>query len=122
MFEGEIHFFGGGGIDFTRQHFVIETQRSEQLVKMTKKEDLEIRLRFPSCSSFEVTGENFPWFRTNIVILCFAYYQQKSCYSFDGTLNYIGDSNYEHYRGRLTKYRIIFGEQGYIVDDRCILV
>ena len=47
MFEGEIHFFGGynytndNGTDLSRQHFVIETKRSDQLVKMTKKNDLE---------------------------------------------------------------------------------
>ena len=57
LFEGEMHFFGGYtysvGIDLTRQHFVIETQRSGQLAKMTRKENLEIGFRFPSCSSFE---------------------------------------------------------------------
>ena len=45
LFEGDIHFFGGFDYssyyqtydgDFTRQHFVIETQRSGQLIKMTK--------------------------------------------------------------------------------------
>ena len=42
LFEGEIHFFGGNnytkfdeGIDLSRQHFVIETKRSGQLVKMS---------------------------------------------------------------------------------------
>ena len=41
LFEGEIHFFGGyrSEIDLSRQHFVIETKRSGQTVKMTKKED-----------------------------------------------------------------------------------
>ena len=43
LFQGELHFFGGGltdGTDFRRQHFVIETQRSSQLIRMTEKEDL----------------------------------------------------------------------------------
>ena len=108
LFEGEIHFFGGysNKIDITRQHFVIETQRSGQLVKMMKKEDLEIGFSKASCSSFEITSEYFPWFKTNVVILCFDYYKKKSCYSFDGKLNgkLIGDSNYEHNLGGLTKY------------------
>ena len=70
---------------------------------MTKKEDLEIGLRSPSCSSFEMTAKYFLWFRTSVVILCFDSGHEKSCYSFDGTLNYIGDSNYKHCYGmRLT--------------------
>ena len=102
LFQGEIHFFGGypvtypyKGIDFTRQHFVIETKRTGQLVKMSKKEDLEIGIAGASCSSFE----------PKFVVLCFDFYHQKSCYSFDGQLNYIGDSNYEHFDGGLTKYK-----------------
>ena len=110
LFEGEMHFFGGrnytnDGIGFSRQHFVIETKRSGQLVKMTKKEDLEIGLFSPSCSSLEMTSEYFPWFKTNIVILCFdGYTGSKSCYSYDGELIYIGKSNYGHMLGGLTKY------------------
>ena len=57
-----------------------------------------------SCSSFELTSEYFPWFRTNLVILCFDYNHQKSCFSFDGQLTHIGDSNYKHYIGGMTKY------------------
>ena len=113
LFEGEIHFFGGynytavgmDDVDLTRQHFVIETKRSGQLVKMTKKGDLEIGFEGPSCSSFEFTSDYFPWFKTNVVILCFDTYHQKSCYSFDGTLNDIGDSNFNHLTGGLTKYK-----------------
>ena len=71
---------------------------------MTKKQDLEIGFEEPACSTFEMTGEHFPWFRTNVVILCFDSFQKKSCYSFDGKLNYIGNSNFKHYRGGLTKY------------------
>ena len=46
LFEGELHFFGGSyydddGIDLSKQHFVIETQRSGKLIKMKKNEDLE---------------------------------------------------------------------------------
>ena len=116
LFEGEIHFFGGTDYpesNLTRQHFVIETQRSGQLVKMTKKEDLEIGFESPSCSSFEMTDEYFLWFRTNVVILCLNISYEsmkspwifgKSCYSFDGKLTYIGYSNYEHIGGGLTKY------------------
>ena len=97
LFEGEIHFFGGLK-DFNRQHFVIETKRSGQLVKMTAKEDLEIGFWGASCSSFE-------FFETTIVILCFGYHHQKSCYSFDGKLTHIGDSNYNHYVGGLVRYK-----------------
>ena len=107
LFQGEIHFFGGRnyssyGIDFSRQHFVIETKRSGQLVKMSEKKDLETGFYRPSCSSFEIT---------NVVILCFDYEHRdinkdcKSCFSFDGKLAYISDSNYEHYIGGLTKYK-----------------
>ena len=59
MFEGDIHFFGADrqsisdDRDFYRQHFVIETQRSGQLVQMKQKEDLEIRFRGPECISLE---------------------------------------------------------------------
>ena len=102
IFEGEMHFFGGEG-NFSRQHFVIETQRSGQLVKMTKMEDLEIGFEYPSCSSFEMTGEHFPWLKTSVVILCFDYDHETSCNSFDGKLT-IGDSNYTHIEGGLTKY------------------
>ena len=108
LFEGEIHFFGGWdnySNDVTQQHFVIETQRSGQLVKITKKKDLEFGFAYPSCSTFEMTCEYFPWFRTNVVILCFDLYHPKSCYSFDGKLTYVGDSIYEHSGGGLTKYK-----------------
>ena len=114
LFEGDIHFFGGFDYssyyqthdgDFTRQHFVIETQRSGQLIKMTKKDDLEIEFMNPSCSSFEITSENFPWFKTNFIILCFGDSLTQSCYSFDGKLTYIGDSTYKHNHGVLTKYK-----------------
>ena len=110
LFEGEIQFFGGlnyisVGIDLSRQHFVIETKRSGQLVEMTKKEDLEIGITEASCSSFEITSEYFPWFKTNVVILCFAHNYEKSCYSFNGKLTHIDDSNYKHYYGGLAKYK-----------------
>ena len=42
LYEGDIHFFGGDSHSLARQHFVIETKRSGKLVKMVKKEDLEI--------------------------------------------------------------------------------
>jgi len=110
LFEGEMHFFGGD-MFFRRQHFVIETQRSGQLVKMTKKLDLEMEYGFtrPSCSSFELISKYFPWFNTNVVILCFDFYHENSCHLFDGKLTYIGDSNFYHYHGKhsggLTKYK-----------------
>ena len=71
---------------------------------MSKKEDLEIGWTDPSCSTFEMTGEHFPWFRSNFVILCFDFSRQKTCHWFDGKLNYVGDSNFEHHEGGLTKY------------------
>ena len=84
LFQGEMHFFGGYDYgnegDLTRQHFVVETKRSGQLVKMTKKDDLHIPFRDPSCSSLKITSKNFPWFEINVVILCFDYYHRKSCY------------------------------------------
>ena len=52
-----------------------------------------------------MTSEFFPWFKTNVVILCFEYYHTVSCYSFDGKLTYIGDSNYAHNCGGLVKYK-----------------
>ena len=108
LFEGEIHFFGGDStydIDFSRQHFVIETKRTGQLVKMIKKENLEIGFYKHSCRSFEMTSEYFPWSKENFVILCFGVITEKSCYSFNGTgLTYIGDCNYGHNNGGLTKY------------------
>ena len=99
LFEGKIHFFGGFNydeIDFSRQHFVIETKRSGQMVKMTKKQDLEIGFDSLSCSTFDIPSEFFPWFKTNVVILCFDWNHENSCYSFDGQLTYIGGSNYKH--------------------------
>ena len=104
LFEGEIHFFGGQN-PLSRQHFVIETQRSGQVVKMTRKEDLGSELMSPSCASIEMTSEYFPWFHTNLVILCFDFETKKSCYSFDSKLTYIGDSSYVHFTGKLAKYK-----------------
>merc|ERR1711911_134699 len=106
MYEGEIHFFGGsnfGGVnihdqhDLTRQHFVIETKRIGQLVKMTKKENLEIGFSEASCSSFKMTSDYFPWFKTDVVIICFDLGHEKSCYAFNGKLTHIGDSNHPHW-------------------------
>ena len=119
LFEGEIHFFGGynytnEGTDLSRQHFVIETKRRGQLVQMTKKEDLDIEFLFSSCSSFEMTSEYI------VVILCFDFYQQKSCFSFDGDLtqNINGDSNYEHYYGALTRYKSSLLAVGGFADNQ----
>ena len=130
MYEGNINFLGGYtsvpaplwrdhegrnhgsfSVDFSRQHFVIELQRNGQMVKMTKKKDLEERFTEASCNTFAMTYEYFPWFQTNVVILCFDWHHStyfpwhRSCYSFDGDLHYIGDSNYTHRSGGLAKYR-----------------
>ena len=104
VYQGNIHFFGGEAArtttqlthstksedyDFRRQHFFIETQRKGRIVKMTKMKNLDIGFHGPSCSTFEMSSKN-------IVILCFPSSRQKSCYSFDGKINYIGDSLYDH--------------------------
>ena len=113
LFEGEMHFFGGinyPSFNLTRQHFVIETRRSGQTVRMTQKKDLEIGFWVPSCSSFKMTSKYFPWFEKDMVLLCFNgyYHNQTSCYSFDGELSDIADSNHEHVFGKLTKYKKSF--------------
>ena len=112
VYQGNIHFFGGNYIglslpkyDFSRQHFYIETQRKGRIVKMTKMENLDIGFDRPSCSSFEITSAHFSWLSKNIVILCFPYNNAKSCYSYDGKIKHLGDSNFYHNRGGLTKYR-----------------
>ena len=66
--------------------------------------DLDVAFRSPSCSSFEIIYDNFPWSLQDIVILCFGPLS-KSCYSFDGKTNYISDSKFDHWRGGLTKYK-----------------
>ena len=110
LFEGEMHFFGGAHdysvnlIDLSRQHFVIETQRNGQLAKMTRKENLEIGFLYPSCSSFDMTTDFFPWSSKTVAILCFDENRPKSCYSFDGKLTYMNDSNNAHLFGKLAKY------------------
>ena len=92
-------------VSYRRQHFVIEGRRSGQLPKMTKKEDLNFGFTNPSCSSFGVSSEIVPWFKTNFVIICFDKRRAKSCYSFDGKLTKIGDSNTDHWFGGLAKYK-----------------
>ena len=132
LFQGEIHFFGGhdyktddvifnytdDGIDLTRQHFVIETNRKGKLVEMTKKEDLEIGFSSPSCSSVAMTADRFPWFKTNVVILCFDLHLKKSCHSFNGQLTKIGDSNYRHWQGGLVKYKSVLLTVGGFIDNQ----
>ena len=74
LYRGEMHFFGGkyyNGARFADQHFVVERQRSGQLVKMTKKKNLDNELQGHSCSTFDITSETFPWTTKTIVILCF---------------------------------------------------
>ena len=111
LYQGNIHFFGGdytslpNNYAFERQHFSIETQRKGRIVKMTKLKNLNIDFQYPSCSNFEITSDYFPWSSKNIVILCFKLDKPKSCYSYDGKLNYIGDSNFGHNGDGLAKYR-----------------
>ena len=115
IYQGDIHFFGGyprneGSpqgrlVSLHRQHFVIETRRSGKQVKMTQMRDLEIGISAASCSSFDITSNYFPGFSKNIVVLCFAFFNKKTCYSFDGKQINIGDSNYPHWEGGLTKYK-----------------
>ena len=114
VYEGDIHFFGGGVFpnnNFNTQHFVIETQRSGKMVKMTKKKDLAVGFRSPSCSTFAITEHRFPWSSKNIVIICFTLQfnpfinKPKSCYSFDGNINYIGDTKFDHWGAPMTKYK-----------------
>ena len=97
--------YGVEHVTFRRQHFVIETQRSGQIPKITKKEDLNVGFTNPSCSSFGVSSEIMPWFTTNFVIICFDKKRSKSCYSFDGELTKIGDSNAGHWFGGLANYK-----------------
>ena len=103
VYQGDMHFFGG--YQFPKQHFMIEKRRSGKLVKLTKMKDLKIDLIYPSCSSFEISSEYFPWLSKNIVILCFAGGKEKSCFSFDDKLTYIGDSKFPHQFGGLTTYK-----------------
>ena len=78
---------------------------------MTRQHDLEYPLRNPSCSSFEITDQYFPWLSKNIVVLCFDWFEAFLCYSFDGNSigklsnTIIGDSNFGHNGGGLIKYK-----------------
>ena len=62
----------------------------------------------PSCSTFDIISENFPWSTKTIVILCFDGIGNKYCWSFDGDvpgkLTEISDSNFGHWTGGLTRY------------------
>ena len=90
VYNGEMHFFGGisydinGGDGYSRQHVTIETKRSGKMVRMTRQHNLEIEFDKPSCSTFEIFSQSFPWPPKNVVVLCFDAYHQWSCYSFDG--------------------------------------
>ena len=105
------------GNDYLSQHFTIEMKRSGGVVKMMRQHDLEIKIHNPSCSTFEITSKKFPWRPKNVVVLCFGsdlygeLYRKSKCYSFDGNSigkisnTTIGDSNFEHYKGGLIKYK-----------------
>ena len=110
LYEGEMHFFGGAYAEdddkWGRQHFVIETKRTGQIVNMMQKKDLDIGFNDPVCGTFEMTSERFPWFQTSVVLLCFDHNHRQSCYTFDrdSNLRNIGDSNFRHARSGLAKY------------------
>ena len=111
VYQGDMHFFGGQKYsipefgDFSRQHFVIERQRSGKMVKMTEKKSLDIAFQYPSCSNFAMISKNFPWTSRNIVILCFDSYRERFCFSFDGEIRFIADSKFTHFGGGLTNYK-----------------
>ena len=143
IYQGDMHFFGGrnniitnddfsvnfeefvsSGRALRKQHFKIETNRRGKMPKMTKMKDLDIGFGNPSCSSFDITSDSFPFSSKSIVILCFgdSVYStdSKSCYTFDGKTNYIGDTNYVHYRGGLTNYKeklIVVGGVTTFIND-----
>ena len=64
-----------------------------------------LKEKYTCWSSFEMVGEYFQWLRSDIMTVCFDKYPYKFCYSFDGKLNYIGDSNYKHVGSGLAKYK-----------------
>ena len=111
LYEGEMHFFGAepnaayhSGNDYLSQHFTIEMKRTGRMVEMKRQHNLDIKFWKPSCSSFDIISEYFPWLSKNIVVLCFSINHESFCYSFDG--NSIGEisnatidkSNFEHHR------------------------
>ena len=107
LFEGEIHFFGGGFVKdymFDHQHFVIEKQRSGQTVKMSKKEDLQVGFLYPLCSTLEITSSQSRWFKKDVVFICFDDNQEYSCHYYDGKLTKTADSEMRHSLGAMTKY------------------
>ena len=64
--------------------------------------DLDIRFFAPTCSNFEITD----YFSSkDIVVLCFDLFHSKSCYSFDGKIKHIVDSNSPRWMGLLAKYK-----------------
>ena len=118
VYDGEMHFFGGFtnsyyevGDVYSRQHFTIEMKRSGRMVRMTRQHNLGIEFKNPSCSTFEISSQYFPWLPKNIVVLCFDMLHKSSCYSFDGNSigkisnKSIGNSNFEHFHGGLIKYK-----------------
>ena len=67
--------------------------------------NLDTGFQFPVCTSLEITSE-YPFiFQASFVVLCFDQNRSKSCYLFDDKLTYVGDSNYDHLDGGLTKYK-----------------
>ena len=126
-YEGEMHFFGGHSYgvdhDFTKQHFVIETQRSSQLVKMTKKEDLAIGFKNPSCSNFELsdeyTGDALANFKTNFVVLCFdGKNPDRYCHAFDSRIVFMSAANFAHFGAGLVEFRHTLYHIYYIFYDK----
>ena len=86
------------------QHFIIE-EPENGIPRMTKLKNLNVGLQNPSCTTFQITSQYFPWSEKTIVILCFGYNHNQSCYSFDEKLEHASDTYLSHYRGGIANYR-----------------
>ena len=103
LYEDKMHFFGGSNEywprkDLRYQHFIID-EPENGIPRMTKLKNLNVGLQNPSCTTFQIASE------TTIVILCFGYNHNQSCYSFDEKLEHASDTYLSHYRGGIANYR-----------------
>ena len=103
LYQGKMHFFGGSNEywpreDLRYQHFIIE-EPENGIPRMTKLKNLNVGLQNPSCTTFQITSE------TTIVLLCFGYNHNQSCYSFNEELEHASDTYLSHYRGGIANYR-----------------
>ena len=121
VYQGDMNFFGGisgTANDMSRQHFVIETHKSDErlkMVRMQKLENLNTGLTDPICSTFKLKYEEKS---ENVVILCYSLNYQRSCFAFDNVnLTHIGDSQFKHFMGGLTAYR---NKEGFQIDSRWV--